>query len=195
MVLNASHLLTFVLYRGSSRYGQFGRMLKENQDKIGCCFITYEDYKDGRQWHSHMVTCLYENTLYLNTQIYTKGKPASRCRDYGDEYATSVTYPNLCTRKKAESVASPVRPVFVVSLIVVVFHKYFWLMGMRCLFVVLLRFSSSISIKEVVFSIFQVSCNIFHDFPLSYKKVSTKSRSSVLISKTLAITTPKLISP
>lgn len=153
MVLNAFHLLTFVLYRGSSRYGQFGVMLKENQDKIGCCFITYKDYI---QWHNHMVTCLYENTLYLNTQIYTKGKPASRCRDYGDEYATSVTYPNLCTRKKAESVASPVRPifaVFVVSLIVVVFHKYFWLMSMRCLFVVLLRFSSSISIKEV-FSLF-----------------------------------------
>lgn len=76
-------------------------MIKENQNKLGCCFITYEEFKNGINWHGHMVTCLYENIAYLNSQLYTKGKPASECNSYGDEYATSVTYENLCTKRNS----------------------------------------------------------------------------------------------
>lgn len=85
----------------SSHFGDFALMIKEDQQKLGCCFITHEEYKNGIDWHGHMITCLYEHVTFKNSQLYSRGKPASKCKEYGDEYATSATYENLCTNKNS----------------------------------------------------------------------------------------------
>uniref|UniRef100_A0A336M212 CSON007727 protein n=1 Tax=Culicoides sonorensis TaxID=179676 RepID=A0A336M212_CULSO len=83
-------------------YYTFAFMIKESQSKIGCCSITYEDSHFKR--YSRMLTCLYENIVYSNANIYTKGKPASECNEYGDEFATSVTYKNLCAKRNDSNI-------------------------------------------------------------------------------------------
>lgn len=73
-------------------------MVREAQSKIGCCFITFEEYLNDYLWHSYFLTCVYEHINYLHTQLYDKGAAASSCHDYGEKYTSSDIYPSLCTK-------------------------------------------------------------------------------------------------
>lgn len=73
-------------------------MLKENNDKLGCCFSTYEEDIYGTLWYTHLVVCNYNEVIYLKSPVYTKG--ASNCSDLGDDYVIDKTYPNLCVKSQ-----------------------------------------------------------------------------------------------
>lgn len=71
-------------------------MVKENNDKIGCCYITNKIQMNDKTWYSHMFTCNYRDNINLGQKAYTKGKPASECHQWGMKYNKSELWNNLC---------------------------------------------------------------------------------------------------
>lgn len=73
-------------------------MVKENNEKIGCCFSTYEEDIYGTLFYTHLVVCNYNEVIYLHSPVYTKSASGIDCTELGDDYVIDKTYPNLCTK-------------------------------------------------------------------------------------------------
>lgn len=84
-------------------YGHFTVMSKDNNDRIGCCHITYENdlYKNDKEvMYGHLMTCNYRETNVIGRRTYNKGKPTTACKDFGVDYKSSDTYKHLCSNPK-----------------------------------------------------------------------------------------------
>lgn len=80
----------------TKQIGHFTVMSREKNNKIGCAFITYEEYKDNELWYGNMLTCNYAETNLLETPVYQRGTPCSGCAEIG--MSCSLKYSNLCSR-------------------------------------------------------------------------------------------------
>lgn len=80
----------------TKQIGHFTVMSREKNNKIGCAFITYEEYIDNELWYGNMLTCNYAETNLLGTPVYQRGTPCSGCAELG--MICSQTYTNLCSR-------------------------------------------------------------------------------------------------
>uniref|UniRef100_A0A336LY23 CSON007728 protein n=1 Tax=Culicoides sonorensis TaxID=179676 RepID=A0A336LY23_CULSO len=85
-------------------YGHFTVMAKDNNDRIGCCYITYENYDEFSDTteYSHFFTCNYRETNLINRSVYKIGNATTSCNDFGFEYTPSLNYTHLCTNKLIE---------------------------------------------------------------------------------------------
>lgn len=81
------------------QYGHFTVMSKDNNDRVGCCYITYEEETDEGEFYNHMFTCNYRETNLIGRPIYKKGQAISECDDFGEGYEKSFNFSNLCTNK------------------------------------------------------------------------------------------------
>lgn len=82
--------------------GHFTVMSREKNNKIGCAFITYEEYIDNELWYGNMLTCNYAETNLLGTQVYQVGAPCSGCADIG--MSCSQRFANLCSSRNGSKV-------------------------------------------------------------------------------------------
>lgn len=71
-------------------------MVKENNNKIGCCYIKYKTQWSGKLWYSHLFTCNYRENNILNEKTYTIGEATSQCFEWGLDYKMSDRWNNLC---------------------------------------------------------------------------------------------------
>lgn len=70
-------------------------MIKEHNNKLGCCFIKYNQQLMGTTWNSNLVTCNYRENNFLKEQTYSRGEPVTRCQEWGP----SQTWENLCAQQ------------------------------------------------------------------------------------------------
>lgn len=84
---------------GASRaYNHFTVMVKDNNDKVGCCYIKYTDRgSDGRTMYQHLYTCNYRANNQVRKSTYSSGEPVSQCFKWGLDYQRSDRWSNLCT--------------------------------------------------------------------------------------------------
>lgn len=82
--------------------GHFTVMIREKNNKIGCAFINYEEYRNNRWWYGNMLTCNYAETNLMGTPVYLKGTPCSGCAELG--MICSQKYTNLCSKSGSEMV-------------------------------------------------------------------------------------------
>lgn len=73
-----------------SKIGHFTVMVRENNYKLGCAYAVYR----SRGFYGHLLTCNYSDNNWINTRIYSTGRPATNCRKY--RLRRSSRYGNLC---------------------------------------------------------------------------------------------------
>jgi len=81
----------------NNAYSHFTVMVKENNDKVGCCYIKYTDRVGGQNMYNHLFTCNYRQDNQLYKKTYTSGEPQSQCYQWGLDYKASDRWSNLCT--------------------------------------------------------------------------------------------------
>lgn len=71
-------------------------MSRDLNDRVGCCYITYEEDRDNFYWYNHLFTCNYRETNFVQRPVYSRGPATSDCSHWGYGYEKSSQYPNLC---------------------------------------------------------------------------------------------------
>lgn len=72
-------------------------MVKDRNDKVGCCYIKYKEKRNGKFWYNHLFTCNYREDNKVGTKVYATGEPVSQCYRWGLDYKASDSWGNLCS--------------------------------------------------------------------------------------------------
>jgi len=76
-----------------SKIGHFTVMMRENNVRVGCAYITYSFISSGYTWYGHMITCNYADTNFFGAPVYSRGAPCSNCNA---GTTCSINFSNLC---------------------------------------------------------------------------------------------------
>ena len=74
--------------------GHFTVMMRENNIRVGCAYITYNYSQSGTNWYAHMITCNYADNNFVGSPVYTRGAACSQCSSIGS--TCSTIYSGLC---------------------------------------------------------------------------------------------------
>lgn len=94
---------SFILFISSMPLAHFSLMVKEANNKIGCCAIKYttgEGNSVSRLTFAQSLTCNYRETNLLSVPTFSTGEPASRCNDWGVQFQRSEKWENLCAETR-----------------------------------------------------------------------------------------------
>lgn len=89
-------------------FGNFTAMVRENNNKIGCALIRFQETKNYKIRYLTMLTCNYAESNAIENAVYAVGKPCSGCegKDSDPTMVCSRKYTNLCSKIEPKKITT-----------------------------------------------------------------------------------------